>query len=743
MFLLALVGLSSHLRGPVSTPYRSTEKLLAKTIEGSASKAAVYEPLDFTINTAATFENPFDAQDVSVKVTVEEPGGTSFEVPGYFTIDCERKLDGDREVVTKTGKPTWKARISFLKPGTNLVTAIVKDRSGTSLSNTFNVEVSAGNLPGFVRKSEKDHRYFETSDGKSFYPIGANVCWAGPKGTYDYDSWVPKYGEQGANFMRVWLAPGFFTFGLEQKGLSRDGKGLGVYSLEGLWRLDYVVGLARKHGLRIKFCVESFNVLREKDGYNNWEEGPHTIANGGILHTPAEFWENSEMDRIFLNKMRYLIARYSADPTVFAWELWNEVDLTTGFQPDKVKEWHQRMAREIRKMDPYKHLVTTSFSDSMGTKDIDMLDEIDYIQTHNYSAPDVISQIANQQSRKGSWGKPHYIGEIGADWAGPRADEDPLGLQIHDPLWISTAMGSSGAAMPWWWDNLIEPKNTYPLFGAISRFVSGVDWPREEFRQTQPSIGWRTKPNPLPRRDLLLQGGPTEWTDSAYNKPRAVKITDEGASGQLPIAGIAHGKVNHPSMHNPVTFTTQFSKPVTLDVLVEGVSGYGGARLAIELNGSAYLTRDFPQIDPNNHDTMHKYDGTYSVTIPAGKQVVTVKNTGTDWMTYGIRFKDALVRQNPPVVSWATVGNTVALAWMRVEDRSWRRLIVLKEQIPPAPPTTFTLGGLASGSWKVELWDTWKGEVVRTESVKVGIDGNLKLNLPQIDTDLALKAVKQ
>jgi hypothetical protein len=80
---------------------------------------------------------------------------------------------------------------------------------------------------------------------------------------------------------------------------------------------------------------------------------------------------------------------------------------------------------------------------------------------------------------------------------------------------------------------------------------------------------------------------------------------------------------------------------------------------------------------------------------------------------------------------------------MRVEDRSWRRLIVLKEQIPPAPPTTFVLGGLASGSWKVELWDTWKGEVIGTEKVNVGIDGNLKLNLPQIDTDIALKALKQ
>lgn len=743
MLFLALLGVGSGLESPVTTPYRSTEKLMARSIVGSKSAALVYEPIDFTITAAASFENPFDSQDVSVRVTVEEPGGTSFEVPGYFSIDCQRKLDNDRETVTKSGKPSWHAKISFLKEGKNLVTAVVKDRSGTSLTDTYTVEVSKGDLTGFIKKSERDHRFFETSSGSSFYPIGSNVCWAGPKGTYDFDTWLPKYGEQGANFMRVWLAPGLFTFGLEQKGASREGKGLGVFSLENLWRLDYVVNLARKNGMRVKFCVESFNILREKDGYNQWEDGPHSIANGGILHTPAEFWENAEMDRIFLNKMRYLIARYSADPTVFAWELWNEVDLTTGFNADLAKEWHQRMAREIRKMDPYKHLITTSFADSMGTKDIDMLDEIDYIQTHNYSSPDVISQVANQQSRKGSWGKPHYIGEIGADWAGPRADEDPMGLQIHDPLWISTAMGSSGAAMPWWWDNLIEPKNCYPLFGALARFVQGVDWPREDFRQTQPKLDWLTRPNPLPRRDLSISSAPPEWTDSQYNKPRAIKVTETGASGQLPIAGIAHGRVNHPTMHNPVTITTQFTRPTNLEVIVDGVSGWGGAKLAIELDGSAYLTRDFPQIDPNNHETLHKYDGTYSATIPAGKHTVTIRNIGADWMTYSVRFKDALVRANPPVVSWATVGNTVALAWMRVEDRTWRRLVVLKEQIPAAPATSFELNGLASGVWNVELWDTWKGVPVRSETVKVGIDGNLKLSLPPIETDLALKAVKQ
>ena len=96
MLFLALLGVGSGLESPVTTPYRSTEKLMARSIVGSKSAALVYEPIDFTITAAASFENPFDSQDVSVRVTVEEPGGTSFEVPGYFSIDCQRKLENDR-----------------------------------------------------------------------------------------------------------------------------------------------------------------------------------------------------------------------------------------------------------------------------------------------------------------------------------------------------------------------------------------------------------------------------------------------------------------------------------------------------------------------------------------------------------------------------------------------------------------------------------------------------------------------
>jgi hypothetical protein len=744
MIFCAILGVLSTWRSPAITPYRSSAPIQARSIKAKVTEVAIYEPVEVEIDLSATYDNPFDPSDISVNVRVDGPNKKGFNIPAYFTIDQTRKLTDGKEVITPTGKPSWRAKITLRETGIHQISAIVKDRNGSSLTDAINLNGLESEKSGFVSISSKDIRYFLTSEGKSFYPLGTNVCWGGDQGTFNYDNWIPKYADQGCNVFRVWLSPYWATFGLEQTGNARDGKGLGVYSLENLSKLDHVLDLARSRGMKVKLCIESYNIIRDKDASPSWEEGPHSIANGGVLHTPSEFWESNDMDRIFMAKLRYLVARYSADPAVFAWEFFNEADLSRDFPVDKAKEWHQRMAKELRLLDPYKHLITTSFSDSMGVKEIDLLSDIDYIQTHNYNSPDVISQVAIQQSRKGSWGKPHYVGEIGADSAGPRREDDPTGIQIHDPMWISIAMGSSGVAQSWWWDNLIEPNNLYPLFGAASKFLDGINWPNEGFRQTQPRSSWRTAPNSTPRKDISFQSGIAVWEASPYNQPRTVKITEAGATGQNPVANTLHGLTNHRSWHNPVTFRTELPRPTVFEVTVDGVSGYGGGRLVLDLDGSPFLTRNFPDPDGSSKtETLSQYNGTYKVTIPPGKHTLIVKNTGDDWINASMRFKDVMPRTSPPLISWGTIGDNTALAWTRLEDRTWRRVCVGKETIPACPETRLELSGLASGTWKVELWDTWKGTVRDTQLCRVTLDGKLKVNIPTVESDIAMKATRQ
>lgn len=672
-------------------------------------------------------------------------------MPAFYKMDYEREIKDGKEILTPKSAASWQARISATEPGKHAFFITAKDRNGTAFSTEQVFEAQPVspdnqaqlNLAGPVRVSESDRKYFATPDGKSFYPLGVNLCWGGDAGSFNYDKWIPKLAENGVNVIRLWLSPYWSTFALDVPGKPINGKGFGLFSLENLWRLDHVMDLARKHNVRVKLCIESYNVLREIDAYNAWESTPQNIANGGVLHSPAEFWENVEMERAFLAKMQYLVSRYSADPTVFAWEFWNEADLTTSFKTELVKDWHRRMAKELRRMDPYQHLITTSFSNSMGVKEIDLLNELDYLQTHSYSNPEVVSQVAIQQSRKGNWGKPHYVGEIGADFSGPRAQDDPNGFQIHDPLWLSICMGASGAAQPWWWDNLIDPQNLFSIWKPAAKFIEGIDWPSEHFRENRPTFAWKNVNSGPIRKDLSFIGGPKEWSPSPWNRAKTITINRLGVASESQLSGLLHGLVNHRDWYNPVTFKCDFNRPIRLDVVVDGVSGYGGAKLQVDVDGDPYLTRSFDDPDGNtNTETLNQFNGVHSITIPAGKHQVTVKNIGSDWMGVGYRFRELIVSNKPPVISWGCIGDDTALAWIRHEDRNWARICVMKEPTSKVPALFMGIDGVASGRWRCEVWDTWSGEVVSTQTIKVDLSGKIRIELPPITHDYAVKAVR-
>ena len=266
-------------------------------------------------------------------------------------------------------------------------------------------------------------------------------------------------------------------------------------------------------------CLDSYNVLRTGDANPWWDKTPHNSDNGGPLRIWRDFWSSETMSRLYQNRLRYLVARWGADSHVFAWEFWNEVDLVSEFEPTTVRDWHQRMAKVLDGLDAYRHLKTTSLSSTVGLRTIDLIPELDFMQTHAYNYPDLASVVAAQQSRKSGWGKAHFMGEIGADGAGPRAEDDPEGLQVHDPIWASIATGASGGAMAWWWDSLIAPKDLYGLYDGPSRFLAGVDWgDRAVPADGRVALDGRSE-GADPRRGL----GFGEWAGRAGRRGRACR----------------------------------------------------------------------------------------------------------------------------------------------------------------------------------------------------------------------------
>jgi len=93
----------------------------------------------------------------------------------------------------------------------------------------------------------------------------------------------------------------------------------------------------------------------------------------------------------------------------------------------------------------------------------------------------------------------------------------------------------------------------------------------------------------------------------------------------------------------------------------------------------------------------------------------------------------------PPLLAWAMAGRKTALVWVRLESRSWTRVCANKESLPPCPPSVLLLPQLGTGRWKAELWDTWSGRAMQEQMVESDTDGNLRVPLPEIAKDLAVR----
>lgn len=725
----------------ISTPFKTEQKTGINSITPIKTSVSKYEVAEFILEITATYNNPFDPDDINVEAEITTPDNQTIKLPGFYYQDFSRKSENNREILLPNSKGEWRLRFAPSKPGDYRLVVFVQDRNGKVKSDPFVFKVSDSSRDGFARVSKKDKRFFELDSGKSFYPVGANTCWAGSRGTYDYDEWFKKFSENGCNFGRLWLSPHWTTFALERPGKPEEGKGLGLFDLANAWRLDYVLKLAEKNGMYLKLCIDSYNILRKKDAYPEWERTPHNIKNGGILNEPTEFWTDTKMEKLYKNKLRYLVARYGAYANLFAWEFWNEVDITTGFNREVVRNWHQKMAKYLREIDPYSHLITTSFAGSGGEPTIDLLPELDYVQTHHYGSPDLVTTIEKYHKLKSAYGKPHYVGEIGADSGGPRTKDDPSGYQVHDPMWISIALGCAGVAQSWWWDNLIYPNNLYHLYKPVSEFVKNIDFPAENFKQFNFQLHWQKPPVPSQRYDLAFEGGPVSWGESEYNKPRVVVINRNGVVSGAPVSGILHGTVNHPKLHNPVTFETRLPWETVLEINVGGVSGYGGASLEVVLNDKRVLEKQFID-DDNSTETITKYSGIYKVNIPAGKNKIVVRNTGKDWVMVSYNFKNAIEKDIPPLLSRGVIGNKTAIIWLRNEFATWQNICVKKQKLEPVQPVFLSTEQLKPGKYKVEIWNTWGKDEVKTDTIQVESGKEVRILLPEIEHDLAVKLTR-
>lgn len=194
----------------------------AVELRAAAGQVGRFERLDFLITPDVACENPYDPEQISVKVEITGPGRETVRLPAFYGQDYEhrqiRRSGQSAGWFYPLGMGSWKARFAPMQTGAHTATAVVSTGGSESRSPSVSFECVASQSKGFLRIGRDDPRFFELSDGTPFFAIGQNVAFIG-EGQYvtlaKADEIFAKLAANGANFIRVWTCCSDWALAIE------------------------------------------------------------------------------------------------------------------------------------------------------------------------------------------------------------------------------------------------------------------------------------------------------------------------------------------------------------------------------------------------------------------------------------------------------------------------------------------------------------------------------------------------
>jgi len=355
------------------------------------------------------------------------------------------------------------------------------------------MRAGAGDMERFVRVSPRDARYFELDDGTPFIPNGLNMIapYGGEEeGLALMKAWIERLSANGGNYIRLWLSNGFFDIEHEKSGQYDVGKAR---------RIDAVLEMARRRGVRVKMTIEHFRTIG--GGRQRWADKPlHHVSQGGPAESMDDFFASEASRGQFKRKLDFYAERYGSDPAIFSWELWNEIDAVSG---KGYEQWTVEMLDALKKRFP-KNLVVQSLGsfDNDSKRDryrrFSLMAGNDYAQVHRYldlgarlevckGPVDVLAADAVRELLSYDCRKPVILAESGAVEPGHSGPfklyaADTAGIILHDVLFAPFFAGSAGTGQIWHWDHYVARNDLWRHFGRFAATVKGVDPAGEDFQ---------------------------------------------------------------------------------------------------------------------------------------------------------------------------------------------------------------------------------------------------------------------
>ncbi|MFH1239253.1 MAG: DUF5060 domain-containing protein [bacterium] len=719
-----------------------------------------YELFEITMDISATYQNPFDPAQIDVTAYFTTPSGLSITMPGFFTQDyASPATDSGRDLIIAQGTPKWKVRFTPTEIGEYKYFVDVRDKKGELKLPARTFTAGASTNPGFIRRSQKASHYLEFDSGKPYIGIGHSVGWpkSGSRKTTDYELYFKSLAAVGCNYSRIWMV----SWGLALEWTNKGNKigtfdGVGIYNLEHAARIDQVLNIAKDNGIYFELTLGSYSDLMDEKGPWNeqsWENNPYNKINGGFCNTPRDFFSNDEAKLYYKNRLRYVIARWGYSTNILSLEFFNEYKAPI--------PWVQEMGTFIKSHDPFGHLVTMSanyYPPSLVYPEDQLwnLDVIDYTQLHLYGyqglPQDMTGTVVSEVNNKIiNYSKPCIVAEFGIDSSKDDRmyDRQGTGVNIHNGIWGAIFAGSTAGTANWWWDSYIHLKNLYWVYPPMVKFASTVDWTKGN---------WNIARTTLPKKTLKAQeqGAVADMVIHTSSEWGAT----EGKEFEIRNNGdILGGKINM-FLHAPIKKDIRITPVLKVDypqnskfiIRVGTISKR--AILHIYLDDKEVWQKDFPTGEKGAGEWKDSkwqkqwkiwqsdYDADYSIDVPAGKHIIRLENTGSDWaIIKNITLTNYKSKNYAEARTVGLIRNDEAMLWIQNTNSNWYNS---SKNIEPALQENvyFDLLGLPDGAYKLEWWDTWAGTIInQTEASSSG--GNLTVNLAELKTDIAVKISKK
>ena len=312
----------------------------------------------------------------------------------------------------------------------------------------------------------------------------------GNEGLPGMEAWMGQLQSNGGNYIRVWLSNPFFDVEHTRSGEYDEAKAK---------RIDELLVIAARHGIRVKMCLEHFRSL--SSGRQAWAAKPlHLVANGGTATNIADFFNGPASREQFKKKLAWFAKRFDDSPTVFGWELWNEINAVQG---GDYLAWTEIMLPELHRLFP-RNLAMQSLgsfdrdSARSSYRRLATMPGNDVSQVHRYldlgaslgichGPTDLLAADAVRELLSLNPGRPVLLAESGAvepSHSGPFKlyNQDTNGVLLHDVLFAPFFAGAAGPGHIWHWDAYVAKQNLWWQFGRFAEAAKDLDPPDEHFQ---------------------------------------------------------------------------------------------------------------------------------------------------------------------------------------------------------------------------------------------------------------------